>query len=104
MVADGEDAADGAADDSGRGRWRVGAAFDGVPDVVEVVAERIEAESSLLVEGLVCGGWGVVVAYVVVAEGLVAFLVECCDCRVVDVVVGHQGVDEHDGGAIWWAF
>lgn len=80
MVADGEDAADGAADDGGRGRWRVGAAFDGVPHVVEVVAERVEAEGSLFVEGLVRGGWSVVVAYVVVAEGLVAFLVERCDC------------------------
>lgn len=80
MVADGEDAADGAADDGGRGRWRVGVAFDGVPDAVEVVAERIEAEGTLFVEGLVRRGWGVVVAYVVVAEGLVAFVVERCDC------------------------
>ena len=55
-------------------------AVDGGPDVVEVMAEGVEVEDALFVEGWVCGGWGFVVAYVVVAEGLVALSVQGCDC------------------------
>ena len=87
MVAYGEHAAYRTADYGGRRVAMVAA--DGIPDVVEVVAEVVEGECSLSVPGRVCWWCCIVVTDVVVAEGLVACFVEGQNCGVIDVMVCH---------------